>query len=139
MKFAIFLTVGLSFLASCSSLVGYSDELVDDSTGRSAFVTKPASFGGIVGFIVGIPLDIVSLPATYLVYVSQKEEDEEGLDSLSTLLFPSFFLWRGGVILIGAPFDLLEFLFYRVWIKPKAKGGADRRAAICFQSRAFVG
>ena len=138
MKFTVFLTVGILHLASCSSLVGYSDELVDDSTGRSPFVTKPASFGGIVGFIVGIPLDIVSLPATYLVYVSQKEEDEEGLDSLSTLLFPSFFLWRGGVILIGAPFDLIEFLFYRVWIKPRAKGEPDRRTAVCFQFRVYV-
>jgi hypothetical protein len=101
-------------------LVTYSDQLVDETTGRSSIVTKPASLGGIVGFIVGIPVDIVTLPITYLVYLSHKEEDEEGLDSLSTLLFPSFFLWRGGVIIVGTPFDFLEFIFYRAWIKKRA-------------------
>jgi len=108
-------------LTSCNALVTYSDQLVDESTGRSSFVTKPASLGGIVGFIVGIPLDIVTLPVTYFIYISQKEEDEEGLDSLSTLLFPSFFLWRGGVVLIGAPADFLEFIFYRGWVKASSK------------------
>ena len=108
-------------LFSCNALVTYSDQLVDEGTGRSAFVTKPAALGGIVGFIVGIPVDVVALPVSYFVYLSQKEEDEEGLDSLSTLLFPSFLLWRAGVLLVGTPLDLVEFSFYRFWVNPNAK------------------
>jgi hypothetical protein len=109
-------------------LVRYSDDLVDETTGRSNFVTQPASFGGVVGFVCGLPLDLVFLPATYIVYQSQKQDGEEGLDPGSTLLFPSFVLWRTGVILIGAPFDLVEYTFYRAWqpAPPRTQSELDR-------------
>lgn len=102
-------------------LVEYSDALVDESTGRGNLVTQPASIGGIVGFIAGVPLDILALPATYVVYQAQKDEDEEGVDPLSTLLFPSFVLWRAGVLIVGIPFDAVEWTFVRAWEKPRAK------------------
>ena len=53
-------------------LVEYSDSLVDERV-RSNFVTQPASIGGILGFIVGVP------------------------------------------------FDVLEFIFYRAWRRPPAQ------------------
>ncbi|GEM_PF-2210282 len=123
---------GLCFLFSvlwlfqgCSALVSYSDRLVDANTGRSGFVTKPASLGGIVGFVAGIPFDVVALPVSYVVYQSQKDEEEEGLDPLSTLLFPSFVLWRAGILVIGTPLDALEFAFYRAWTSKPPPAPAD--------------
>lgn len=104
-------------LGSCSALVGYTDDLVDNKTGRSNFVTKPASVMGVVGFVVGVPFDILALPVTYTIYQTQKSDEMDGIDPLSTLLFPSFVLWRTGVLAIGAPLDGLEFGFYRVWTR----------------------
>ncbi|MCB9880648.1 MAG: hypothetical protein H6832_13540 [Planctomycetes bacterium] len=101
-------------------LVEYSDHLVDERT-RGNFVTQPASIGGLLGFIIGIPIDIVGLPITYPIYRLNKSEGEENLDPLSTLLFPSFVLWRTGVLVIGAPLDLLEFTFYRAWQRPSVR------------------
>jgi hypothetical protein len=111
------LCVLLMTLGSCSTLVEYTDSLVDNNTGRTNFVTKPASVFGVVGFVLGIPLDIVALPVTYTVYLSQSSDESDGVDPLSTLLFPSFVLWRGGVLVVGAPLDALEFTFYRAWTR----------------------
>jgi hypothetical protein len=113
------LSVLLGALPSCA-IVEYTDLLVDDRS-RTPFVTQPASVGGIVGFTLGIPLDLVALPVTYVVYATQKDQEEEGVDPLSTLFFPSFVLWRAGVVTIGAPLDLLEFIFYRTWRDPPAR------------------
>ena len=110
----------LLFLGSCGALVEYSDQLIDDTSGRSPIVTKTASLGGIVGFVLGVPLDILGLPITYVVYTVQKDDEEEGVDPLSTILFPSFVLWRTGVLALGTPFDILEYTFYRAWARPAA-------------------
>jgi len=115
----------LLVLGSCGALVEYSDQLIDERSGRSPVVTKTASLGGIVGFVVGVPLDILGLPITYVVYTSQKDEEEEGVDPLSTILFPSFVLWRTGVLALGTPFDILEFTFYRAWARPAASRDTD--------------
>lgn len=112
-------------LGSCSALIEYSDALVDNNTGRSNFVTKPASVAGVVGFIVGVPLDLVALPVTYTVYQSQKSDEYDGVDPLSTLLFPSFVLWRTGVLAVGVPFDVAEFVFYRAWTRDTAGSRED--------------
>lgn len=114
-------------LGSCSTLIEYSDALVDNSTGRSNFVTKPASFVGVLGFVAGIPFDVVGLPVSYVVYQSQKSGEEEGVDPLSTLLFPSFVLWRAGVLIIGAPLDLLEYAFYRAWTRDPSDADEGKR------------
>ncbi len=103
----------------------YSDQLIDESSGRSPVVTKTASLGGIVGFVLGVPLDILGLPITYVVYTVQKDEEEEGVDPLSTILFPSFVLWRTGVLVMGTPFDVLEYGFYRAWVRPAASRSSD--------------
>lgn len=89
----------------------YTDDLVAARTGRTVFTRSPATFGGVLGFIAGVPIDIVILPATYVIYVSQ---DEVTRDPLTIFLFPSFVLWRVGS-LIGAPFDLVEWVVWRAW------------------------
>lgn len=114
------LLLALLWAAPSCFLVEYSDRLVDERT-RSNFVTQPASIGGILGFIVGVPIDVVGLPVSYTIYQINKSEEEETLDPLSTLLFPSFVLGRAGVLLFGAPLDLLEFVFYRAWRRPPAQ------------------
>lgn len=106
---ALLATVAL--LGGCSTAVRYSDDLVSAKSGRTLFTRAPAAIGGIVGFLVGVPLDVVALPATYLVYKSQPAATR---DPLSTFLFPSFVLWRVGT-LFAAPVDAVEWGVWRWW------------------------
>lgn len=112
---------------SCSQLVRYTDDLVDARSGRSLFTRTPATVGGVVGLVVGVPVDIVALPVTYAVYAS---EDPLKRDALSTFLFPSFVLQHVGQLL-GAPFDLIEWSAYRAWQEPETltKEEVERREA----------
>lgn len=97
--------------ASCTQVVRYTDELTDPAMGRSLFVRTPATFGGVVGFVAGIPIDLLALPATWVFYRSQPKETR---DPLSIFLFPSFVLWRA-CVLVAAPFDAVEFVAWRAW------------------------
>ena len=101
-------------LGSCTQAVRYTDALTDARTGRTLFVRVPASFGGVVGFVAGVPFDVVALPVSYPVYVTQPEESR---DPLTIFLFPSFVLWRAGVLL-AMPFDAVEYAFWRGWTAP---------------------
>ncbi len=96
---------------SCSSVVKYTDEMTDRASGRTFVTVAPANFFGLCGFIAGIPFDVVALPVTYPILHTTPPEDR---DPLSTLLFPSFVLWRCGVLL-AAPIDGIEYLAYRSW------------------------
>jgi hypothetical protein len=102
-------------LGSCTQAVRYTDALTDARTGRTLFVRVPASFGGVVGFVVGVPFDILALPVSYPVYVTRPEGEPR--DALSIFLFPSFVLWRAGVLL-AMPFDALEYTVWRGWTAP---------------------
>jgi hypothetical protein len=113
-------------LTGCTQLVRYTGDLTDSRTGRTAFVTAPASAGGFLGFIVGVPVSIVALPITYLVYADQKATDASTADPLSTMLFPSFVLWRAGTLL-GAPFDLVEYVVYRAGLPPNTMTEEERK------------
>jgi len=95
----------------CAPIVRYTDELTSVRSGRTVFVRAPATLGGVVGFVAGVPLDIVVVPAPYVVYVSQ---DEVTRDPLSIFLFPSVVLSRA-CTLIGAPIDLIEYGLWRWW------------------------
>ena len=53
--------LGLCLLTGCAHVVRYTDELVQPQTGRSLLVRLPATFGAIVGFGVGLPIDIAAL------------------------------------------------------------------------------
>ena len=97
--------------AGCAPVVRYTNELVDGQHGRTWFTRLPAAVGGSVGFTIGVPVDIVALPLTWVVYRSQPSETR---DPLSVFLFPSFALWRVGALL-GTPFDVVEWALYRVW------------------------
>ena len=99
---------------SCASVVRYTSDVVSSEQGRTYFTRVPAAFGGTVGFAVGVPIDVAALPATFLVYRTQPKETR---DPLSVFLFPSFVLWKTG-ILVGAPFDLVEWLLWRSWQAP---------------------
>lgn len=108
----LLLATSLFLLASCAQFVQYTDEIVDRRTGRDLIVTAPAAAGGFCGFLVGLPVDIVALPVTFLVYTIQKNQNELKADPVSTLLFPSFVLWRTGT-LVAIPMDMLHFVFIR--------------------------
>ncbi len=91
------------------------DELRDERTGRTLFVRSPAAVGGIAGFAIGAPVSVAALPVTWAVYRYQKAETPLRADPTSTFLFPSFLFWRAGTLLLGTPFDALEWACYRAW------------------------
>jgi hypothetical protein len=109
-------------LTSCDQLapiVRYTDELTNDATGRTLFVRGPAEVFGFIGFVGGIPLDLVALPATYTFYEMNKSlPPGQATDPVTVFLFPSFVLWRGA-LLFAAPLDAVEFLCYRAYLPAK--------------------
>ena len=113
------------FGGACASVVRYTNELVSSEQGRTYFTRVPAGFGGTIGFAAGIPIDVLALPATFVVYRTQPRETR---DPVSVFLFPSFVLWKAGTLL-GAPFDLVEWAAWRSW-QPAAPVGSDEREAI---------
>jgi hypothetical protein len=120
------MVLSLVALAACSQLVRYTDELVDRRTGRTVAVTAPAAAGGFVGFVAGLPIDVAALPITYAVYATQKSRDPAAADPLSTMLFPSFVLWRAGTLL-GLPFDIVEYAAWRAWQPERSMTEEERK------------
>lgn len=122
-------TTGLTALllggGACSSVVSYTDELVSNQHGRTYFTRAPSALGGGVGFTLGVPMDLVALPVTFVVYQSQPPATR---DPLSVFLFPSFVLWKVGN-LVGAPFDAVEWALWRSW-QPEVPVTAEEREAI---------
>jgi hypothetical protein len=122
---AVALAIVVLGAAGCGQFVQYTDELTDPRTGRTAIVTTPANLGGVLGFVAGIPLDVAAIPVTYAVYSYQAENDPAGADPLSTMLFPSFLLWRAGCLL-AVPFDAVEHVVYRAWRSPHTRTREER-------------
>jgi hypothetical protein len=120
-----------SVLGSCSQFVQYTDEIVDSDTGRTPFTTVPANIGGFAGFTLGLPVDLVALPVTYAVYRVQREQNPLKVDAISTMLFPSFVMWRTGTLL-GVPMDMVEYIAYRVW-QPPHTPSRDEQAEIEYE------
>jgi hypothetical protein len=110
---------------SCTQIVRYTDELVDERYGRTWFTRLPSTVGATAGFAVGLPIDIVVSPAAWVFYRSQPPETR---DPISVFLFPSFVLWKAGALL-GAPFDLVEWGLWRSW-QPDVPITQDERDAI---------
>ncbi|MGC6489280.1 MAG: hypothetical protein ACON4Z_16660 [Planctomycetota bacterium] len=120
------LLLALSALGGgCTSVVRYTNELVSDEHGRTYFTRAPSALGGTVGFAVGLPVDVAALPATFVFYRSQPKETR---DVLSVFLFPSFVLWQSG-LLLGVPFDAVEWAAWRSWQAPRPLTPAEREAA----------
>ncbi len=111
-------------LGGCTQAVVYANELVDPRYGRTWFTRFPATLGGTTGFIVGLPIDIVAIPATGAYYQAQPKETR---DLLSVFLFPSFVLWKAGT-LFGAPFDLVEWVAWRSWQDERELTQEEREA-----------
>ena len=100
-------------------IVRYTDELTNEHTGRTPFVRYPAQSFGFLGFIGGIPFDLIALPATYTFYEMNKSlPPGQATDSVTIFLFPSFVMWRAA-ILLAAPLDAVEFAFYRAFLPAK--------------------
>lgn len=114
----------LFLLPACTSVVRYSNGLVDPQAGRSLFTRLPASIGATTGFALGIPIDVVALPVSWVVYRSQPRETRE---VASVFLFPSFVLWKVGA-LVGTPFDLVEWGAWRSWHPPAPMSDNEREA-----------
>ena len=108
--------------SGCTSVVRYTDELVDERYGRTLFTRFPATLGATAGFVIGVPVDVVAIPASWAFYRSQPKETR---DPLSVFLFPSFVLWKVGA-LIGSPFDLVEWAAVRGWRPPPAISQQER-------------
>ena len=53
--------------AGCAQLVEYSDSLIEPTTGRTALVIWPATAGQLLGFVIGVPVDLVGFPITWSV------------------------------------------------------------------------
>jgi hypothetical protein len=114
----------IAALAGCTPVVRYTEALVEPTQGRTWFTRFPAAVGGTVGFAVGIPVDVAAFLPAWLVYRSQPKETR---DPLSVFLFPSFVLWKVGV-LFGTPFDLIEWAGYRVWLPERMLTQQERDA-----------
>ncbi|MEZ6035862.1 MAG: hypothetical protein R3F29_00175 [Planctomycetota bacterium] len=110
--------------AGCTPVVRYTNELTDGQYGRTWFTRLPSTIGATTGFAVGLPVDILTLPVTTIVYQSQNEVTR---DALSVFMFPSFALWKIGA-LIGAPFDAVEWGLWRSWQSPAQVTDAEREA-----------
>jgi hypothetical protein len=111
-------------LPACTPLVRYTDKLVDARYERTWFTRFPATVGGTVGFVVGVPVDVAAFIPAWLIYRSQPKETR---DPISVFLFPSFVLWKVGV-LAGAPFDLVEWVAWRAWQPPRPETQQEREA-----------
>ena len=111
------LLVAVIASGGCAELVGYAEGLTDHRSGRTLFVRTPASVGGFVGFALGLPLSAAGLPITYAIHRNQRRQNPGTADALSTLLWPSFVLWRAGNLL-ATPFDAVEWATFRAWRNP---------------------
>ena len=111
-------------LCACAPLVRYTNDLVDPDGERTLFTRLPATVGATAGFAVGVPFDVVAIPAAWVVYRSQPRETR---DPLSVFLFPSFVLWKVGSLL-GAPFDAVEWGAWRWWQAPVPMSDEEREA-----------
>jgi hypothetical protein len=107
----------------CAPVVRYTNALTSDPE-RTAFTRLPATFGGAVGFVAGFPVDVAAFVPAWFVYTSQPRETR---DPLSVFLFPSFVLWKVGV-LFGVPFDGVEWLVYRWWQPERVLTQEEREA-----------
>lgn len=115
----------LLLFPSCAELVEYAQDLTDRRTGRTLLVRTPATVGGFVGFGAGLPLSLAGLPVTYAIHRRESRQNPGQADALSTLLWPSFVLWRAGNLL-ATPFDLVEWVAYRAWVEPPALNRSER-------------
>lgn len=115
---------GSAAWTGCTPVVRYTNALVSDPD-RTWFTKVPATISGTIGFVIGVPVDAVAFIPLWFVYRSQPKETR---DPLSVFLFPSFVLWKAGVLL-AAPLDGIEFVVWRSW-QPERALTQEERATI---------
>lgn len=113
-----------AFAGACTPVVRYGDALVDPRGERTWATRVPATIGGTTGFAVGLPVDVVAFVPAWIYYRSLPRETR---DPLSVFLFPSFVLWKVGV-LAGAPFDAVEWAVWRSWRGSPGMSAEEREA-----------
>ena len=122
---ALVLALALPPLGGCAQFLEYTGDLTDDRTGRTLFVTLPATVGGFAGFLIGIPVSVVALPITWPAYEIEKAQDAANASFLRTAITPSFVLMRLGTLL-GMPFDAVEWVAYRAWLPPSTRNAQEQ-------------
>lgn len=115
---------GCAALCGCAGVVRYTDALVEPRYGRTWCTRVPAAVGGTLGFTLGLPLDLLGVPVSAVVYANQPPATRE---PLSVFLLPSWVLWKVG-LLLGAPFDALEWAVYRAYRRDPGLGSVEREA-----------
>lgn len=84
--------------------------------GRSDWVRGTAGVGAWVGGVIGGVASLVLLPVTYPIRWIRGEPAANDQD----LLFPVSVGAATGHFVLGAPADLVDFVFYRAWIESEA-------------------
>jgi hypothetical protein len=117
MKRTWFSLAGL-LLGACAIpnvIAGLDDRSPPPEFGRPAWVRVCAGIGAWTGGIVGGVVSVVLLPVTYPI--SQLASDGLGEHSSSEFLFfPALGGAAIGHCFLGAPPDLLDFVFRRAWV-----------------------
>jgi hypothetical protein len=91
--------------------------------GRPGWVRGAARLGAWLGAAVGAVASIATLPITYPI--SLLADEPLGYSKTEFLLAPASMGASAGHFGLGAPFDMLDFLFRRAWIGPIADPGYD--------------
>lgn len=134
------LTLGaMAFLCSACTLPSAVETLRDEAPppelGRPVWVRAPAGFGAWVGGATGAIVSLATLPLTYPLSLLAAEP--LGYSQQEFLFAPVTSFASGGQFLLGAPLDMIDFVFRRAWVdtptpydyeftpmKPPVGGGA---------------
>ncbi len=106
-------------LASCTATTAVHDldaEAPPPELGRPGVVRVFARVGAWVGAAGGAVLSVVALPITFPI--SCLADEPLGYSREEFLFAPVTMTASAGHFLLGAPPDLVHFLFYRAWATP---------------------
>jgi len=91
--------------------------------GRPDWVRGSAGVGAWIGGVVGGVASLVLLPVTYPIRLIRGEPAANDQD----LLFPVSVGAAAGHFVVGAPADVLDFVFYRAWVDGEEPGASEGR------------
>lgn len=86
--------------------------------GRPDYVRYAARTGSWIGGVAGAVVSIGTWPVTYPV--SQLADEPLGYGKNEFIFFPTMLLASTGHFILGAPLDLVDWLFRRAWIDEPA-------------------
>ena len=91
----------------------YQQENPPPELGRPGWVRTSAGVGGWIGGVAGAAVSVVLLPITYPVRLIR---GDGGTFNNEDLFFPVTWGVTGGHFLLGAPTDVVDFVFRRAWV-----------------------